>query len=64
MRDEMDGRLWVAHHQEFADGVDRALAGLRSALGRLAGWDGSTAQLMALVVSFALTALTFHSTTA
>ncbi|HEX8641048.1 MAG TPA: hypothetical protein VF704_07805 [Allosphingosinicella sp.] len=64
MRDEMDARLWVDHHQEFADGIDRGLAALRSALSRFAGWDGSSHQLIALVVSFALTALTFHSTTA
>ena len=62
MRDEMDARLWVAHHEAFADGVDRALAGLRSALGRFADWDGSTPQLLALVTSFALTALTFQTT--
>ena len=64
MRDEMDGRLWVEHHAAFADSVDRALAGLRSAVGRLAGWDGSTHQLIALVLAFALTGLTFQSTSA
>jgi hypothetical protein len=64
MRDEMDARLWVDHHEAFSDGVDRALAALRSALGRFAGWDGTSHQLLALIASFALTALTFQSTAA
>ncbi|MDQ4087236.1 MAG: hypothetical protein M3177_04370 [Pseudomonadota bacterium] len=64
MRDEIDARLWNDHHEAFADGVDRALAGLRAALGRFAGWDGTSHQLIALVVSVAITALTFQSTTA
>ena len=62
MRDEMDGRLWVDHHEALADGVDRALGGLRSAVSRFAGWDGTTHQLLALVASFAITALTFQTT--
>jgi hypothetical protein len=68
MRDEMDARMWVEHHAAFSDGIDRALAGLRSAAGRLAGrvaaWDGSSHQLIALVLAFAITGLTFQSTSA
>jgi hypothetical protein len=64
MRDEMDARMWVEHHGAFADGIDRALAGLRSAVSRLAGWDGSSHQLIALVLAFAITGLTFQSTSA
>ncbi|HWT12485.1 MAG TPA: hypothetical protein VN231_07005 [Allosphingosinicella sp.] len=62
MRDELDARLWVDHHEAFADGVDRALAGLRSAFARFAGWDGSTHQLLALVAAFAITSLSFQTT--
>jgi hypothetical protein len=64
MRDEIDARLWTDHHEAFAEGVDRAFAGLRSALGRFAQWDGSSHQLLALVVAFAITALSFQSTAA
>ena len=64
MRDEMDGRLWVEHHQAFSDGIDRALASLRAGMVRLAAWDGSSHQLIALAAAFAVTALTFNSTTA
>jgi len=64
MRDEYDGRLWVDNHERFSGGVDAALAALRSALGRLPGWDGTTQHLLALVASFAITALSFSGTTA
>ena len=29
MRDEMDMRMWDAHHQDFSDGLGRLLAGFR-----------------------------------
>ena len=64
MRDELDGRMWVAHHDQFGLWVDTALATVRSGLARLSGWDGTTHQLLALVASFALTALTFNATAA
>jgi hypothetical protein len=64
MRDEIDGRMWVAHHDQFALSVDEALAKLRSGLARFAAWDGTTAQLLALVVAFAVTGLAFTSTAA
>jgi len=64
MRDELDGRMWVDHHDQFGEWVDSALAVLRSGLGRLAAWDGSTHQLLALVAAFAVTALTFNTTAA
>ncbi len=62
MRDQIDARLWVDHHDALADAVDRALAALRSAAGRLAAWDGSSHQLLAFILSFAITALTFRTT--
>jgi len=62
MRDELDARFWVDNHEGFADGVDRALADLRSVFSRFAQWDGSAHQLLALVVAFAITALTFQTT--
>ena len=64
MRDEMDARLWVANHEQFSQGIDDLLTALRSGLRRLPVWDGTTAQLLALVVAFAITALTFNTTTA
>ena len=64
MRDEMDGRLWVENHEQFAQGIDDLITRVRNGLARLAAWDGSTAQLLALVIAFAITALTFNTTTA
>jgi hypothetical protein len=60
---EMDLRLWVDHHEAFSDDIDRGFAALRSAFHRFAAWDGTTHQLIALVLSFAITALTFNTTT-
>ena len=64
MRDEMDGRIWVANHQQFSDGIDVLIGRIRSASARAATWDGSTAQLVALVAAFLITALTFNTTSA
>jgi hypothetical protein len=63
MRDEIDSRMWVEHHEQFSEFVDRALVGLRSAAGRLASWDGTTHQLLALGLSFVITLMTFNATT-
>ena len=66
MRDEIDGRMWVAHHDAFSQWVGTAAATIRAGLYRLAGWDGSAHQLLALAAAFALTglSLTFTSSAA
>jgi hypothetical protein len=63
MRDELDARIWVDNHEAFSAGIDRGLAALRSGLHRFAAWDGTTHQLLALVLAFAITGLTFNATT-
>lgn len=69
MRDAIEARMWVEHHDQFSLLVDRALARLgaglsrlRAGAARLASWDGTTAQLLAMAVAFALTALSFSTT--
>ena len=57
MRDELDGRMWVDHHDQFNEWVGTAAATIRAGLYRLAGWDGSVHQLLALAAAFALTSL-------
>ena len=57
MRDDIDGRMWVAHHDSYSQWVADAAAAIRGGLDRLAGWDGSVHQLLALAAAFALTAL-------
>ncbi len=64
MRDEIDARMWVAHHEAFGRWIDDAAAALRSGFNRLAIWDGTTPHLFALITSFAVTALSFHTTAA
>jgi hypothetical protein len=63
MRDEYDSRLWADHHERFSDTVDVVLKALRSALSRLPTWDGTSQHLLALVASFAITAISFNGTT-
>lgn len=62
MRDEMDARLWEAHHGAFADGIDELLARLRGGFARVMSWDGSLSHLMALLLSVALTTVSFRAT--
>ena len=64
MRDLIDARVWADNHEAFSEGVDRALAAVQNGLHRFAAWDGSSHQLLALVLSFTITALTFNATTA
>ena len=64
MRDEMDSRMWVENHDQFALLVDDALAALRAGLARIGQWDGTSHQFLALVISFAVTGLTFNVTAA
>ena len=63
MRDEIDSRLWIDHHESLSEGIDRALTAVRLGVSRLALWDGSSHQLLALATAFAVTALTFNTTT-
>lgn len=62
MRDELDGRMWVDHHDQFSEWVGNAAATIRVGLYRLAGWDGSVHQLFALAAAFALTGLSIAFT--
>ena len=64
MRDELDSRMWVENHDQFTLLVDDAVAAVRAGLARLGQWDGTSHQLLALVISFAVTGLTFNITAA
>jgi hypothetical protein len=59
----MGGRLWVAHHNEFSLWVGRVFARLRRSFERLASWDGTTPQLLAIIAALLVTSLGFASTT-
>lgn len=63
MRDQLDAQIWVENHEAFSASVDRALGAVRSGLHRFAAWDGTTHQLLALLLAFGITALTFNTTT-
>jgi len=62
MRDEMFSRDWVDNHETFSRDLERGFARLRLSLSRFFAWDGSTAHLLALVASVAITSLTFNNT--
>jgi len=63
---EMDHRMWVEHHDQLSLSIDRGLARLRAGLARLANWDGTTGQLIAMTAAFMITgfSLAFTSSTA
>jgi hypothetical protein len=63
MLDEMGGRLWVAHHNEFSFSMGRLFAPVRRGLERLASWDGTTPQLLSILAAFLITSVGFTSTT-
>lgn len=63
MLDEMGGRLWAAHHNEFSLWAGRVFGRLRRGLERLASWDGTTPQLLAIIAAFLITSVGFSSTT-
>ena len=62
MIDELGGRLWVAHHNEFSLWAGRALGRLRQGLARFASWDGTSHQLLAILAALVITRLGFTST--
>ena len=62
MLDEMSGRFWTAHHDQFSQSASRGLARLRQGLARFASWDGTTHQLLAIVAALVITSLGFTST--
>ena len=62
MLDEMSGRFWTAHHNQFSQSVSQGLGRLRQGLARFASWDGTTHQLLAIVAALAITSLGFTST--
>ncbi|HTU10319.1 MAG TPA: hypothetical protein VMG08_05405 [Allosphingosinicella sp.] len=64
MKDEMFGRMWVAHHDELSLSIGRGLSRLRHGLAKLATWDGTTPHLAAIVGAFLVTSLGLVTTTA
>ena len=62
MREELDGRMWIDHHEQFVTWVGDAAAAVRAGLARFAGWDGSTHQLLAMIAAFAVTGLSLVAT--
>ena len=62
MRDEMDARLWVAHHDELSLSIDRGLTRLRNGLARLANWDGTVPQLLAMAAASLITSVGLFTT--
>lgn len=65
MRDEIDVRMWTAHHEDFARGMDGAIGALGGALrlgaSRATGLSG---QIVSLAAAFGVTVLTLGATAA
>jgi hypothetical protein len=61
MRDEIDSRFWVEHHEAFGRDVGAGLASLRAWLAARDG-SGPTSRLLALAAAFAAAAITLNAT--
>lgn len=61
MRDEIDSRMWVAHHDQFNQWVDDSVAALRR---RLGGISDQTRPLLMMVAAAGMTLLTFGASVA
>lgn len=64
MRDEMFSRDWVDNHEAFSADLDRGLKAIGARLHSFLSWDGTAGHLAALVLSAAITTLTFNGTAA
>jgi hypothetical protein len=59
MRDEMDGRIWTAHHDQFSVSIDNGLGAIGGAIRLgLSSLPKLPAQLMSGVAAFSITLLT------
>jgi hypothetical protein len=61
MRDEIDSRFWVEHHEAFGREIGTAFASLRGWAARRDG-SGPASQLLALTAAFAAAAITLNAT--
>jgi hypothetical protein len=64
MRDEMFSRDWVDNHEAFSADLDRGVRALGVRLRRFLAWDGTISHLAVLILSAAITTLTFNGTAA
>lgn len=65
MRDEMDARIWVAHHDQFSETVGRFFDALGARVRRaLSAATRSEGRLASVVAAFGVTLLTFGATAA
>lgn len=62
MEHAYESRTWADAHEHFSRWMGGALAALGRGLDRLAGRDGASRQLAALVAAFAITLITFRGT--
>jgi hypothetical protein len=51
MRDELDARIWAAHHDRFADLIEKGAARLAARIGRIELGRGAAGQLLAVLLA-------------
>ena len=61
MRDEIDSRIWVEHHDAFGRELSAAAASLRGWFASRNG-SGPTSQLLAIAAAFAVAAISLNAT--
>jgi hypothetical protein len=58
MRDEMDARLWTAHHDQFSAAISDGARVLTRRLGKIEPGHRFAGQLLAVVLATSLTLIT------
>lgn len=65
MHDEMDARIWTAHHEQFSASIDDALGALGAGFRRrLASLDGPPGHVLSMAAALAVTLMTFNASIA
>lgn len=64
MRDEIDARLWTAHHDSFSAAIGEGARALARRLGTVRLGHGATDQLLAAMLATSLTLITLGASIA
>ena len=64
MRDEMDARIWAAHHDQFSTSIEAGARALAHRLGRIELGRGFAGQLLAALLASSFTLVTLGASIA
>lgn len=64
MRDELDARIWAAHHDHFAASIEAGVRALARRLGKIELGHGIAGQLLAALLATSFTLVTLGASIA